>query len=190
VLTSAAACATVVSHLDDELVVSANGHISRDVCRAGDRPQSFYMIGSMGLAGAIGLGLALAQPQRGVVVIDGDGNLLMGLGCLALIAERAPSRFLHVVLDNGCYASTGGQRSISDVVDLAALAAAAGYRHVRSVTDDADLADALRELLAADGPTFLRVRVAAGGEGPGPRVPHAPREIAERVRAAAGAVLT
>jgi thiamine pyrophosphate-dependent acetolactate synthase large subunit-like protein len=123
VLTSAGACATVLARLDDELVVAANGHISRDACAARDRPGSFYMVGSMGLAGAIGLGLALAQPLRGVVVIDGDGNLLMGLGCLPLVAERAPARFLHVVLDNGSYASTGGQRSIAGAVDLAAVAA-------------------------------------------------------------------
>ena len=183
-LTSAGACAIVLARLEDELVVAANGHISRDACAARDRPHSFYMVGSMGLAGAIGLGLALTQPRRGVVVIDGDGNLLMGLGCLPLVAERAPPRFLHVVLDNGCYASTGGQRSIAGAVDLAAIAAAAGYRHGWTVAGEADLDDAVRELLRVEGPALLRVRVGADGDAPGPRVPHAPKEIAARMRTA------
>jgi sulfopyruvate decarboxylase subunit beta len=184
VLTSAIAATTVLSQLDGELVVSANGFLSRAACAAGDRPENFYMVGSMGLAGAIGLGLALAQPGRGVVVIDGDGNLLMGLGCLPLIAERAPRRFLHVVLDNGLYASTGGQRSIADAVDLAAIAAAAGYQHVRTVDDEAQLGRAVPELLRVVGPAFLRVKVADRDAQPGPRVPHEPERIAERFRQA------
>jgi thiamine pyrophosphate-dependent acetolactate synthase large subunit-like protein len=186
VLTSADACATLLARLGDELVVAANGHVSRSAFATRDRPHSFYMVGSMGLAGAIGLGLALAQPHRSVVVIDGDGNLLMGLGCLPLIAERAPPRLLHVVLDNGRYASTGGQRSIADTVDLAAVAAAAGYREARTVAGDDELKHALGELLRCAGPSLLRVRVSADGDEPRPRVPLAPPEIAERMRAAIG----
>ena len=109
-MTSAAAIATVLSRLDDELVVAANGSLSRETfAAAADRPRTFLIIGSMGLAGAIGLGLALVAPAEGVVVIDGDGNVLMGLGVLPMVAERAPARFLHVVLDNESYASTGGR---------------------------------------------------------------------------------
>lgn len=186
-MTRANAIAAVLARLGDELVVSANGFLSREAFGAADRPENFYMIGSMGLAASIGLGLALAQPERRVVVLDGDGNLLMGLGGLPMVAERAAARFLHVVLDNQAYGSTGGQRSLADTVDLAAMARGAGYPHVRRVDAEADLQSALNELLAADGPAFLLVKVdAVDPAPPAPRVSHAPEQIAARFRAAIG----
>jgi sulfopyruvate decarboxylase subunit beta len=189
-VTRAEAIAAVLALLGEgELVVAANGMIGREAFAARDRPESFYMIGSMGLAGAIGLGVALAQPRRRVVVLDGDGNVLMGLGGLAMVAERQPANFLHVVLDNESYGSTGGQRSISDRVPLAAVAAAAGYAQAREVADEAALAAAVRELLAAPGPSFLLAKIAAGDvpDRPGaPRVAHDPEAIARRFRRAAG----
>ncbi len=186
-LTSAAAIGAVLGALhDDDLVVSANGSLSREAwATAPGRPTSFTIIGSMGLAAAIGLGLAMAVPERRVVVIDGDGNLLMGLGGLAMVAERAPARFVHVVLDNQSYASTGGQRSISDTVDLAAVAAGAGYPHVRTVDDGDGLATALDDLLGRLGPALLLVKVAtvAVADLP-PRVPLPPDDVADRFRRA------
>src|SRR5262249_58983528 len=95
---------------------------------AGDSERSFYMIGSMGLASSIGLGIALARPDLRVVVLDGDGNVLMNLGTLATIAAAAPPNLLHVCFDNSMHASTGGQATISDRVALDAMARAAGYR--------------------------------------------------------------
>lgn len=186
-MTRAGAIAAVLARLGDELVVAANGFLGREAFGAADRAENFYMIGSMGLAASIGLGVALARPERRVVVIDGDGNLLMGLGSLPMVAERAPARFLHVVLDNQAYASTGGQRAITDTVDLAALARGAGYPHVRRVDAEADLSAALDDLLAAEGPAFLLVKVdAVDPAPPAPRVSHAPEQIAHRFRAALG----
>jgi thiamine pyrophosphate-dependent acetolactate synthase large subunit-like protein len=186
-MTRAGAIAAVLARLGDEPVVAANGFLGREAFGAADRAENFYMIGSMGLAASIGLGLALVRPERRVVVIDGDGNLLMGLGALPMVAERAPARFLHVVLDNQAYASTGGQRSIADAVDLAAIARGAGYPHVRRVDDGAGLSSALDDLLAAEGPAFLLVKVdPVDPSAPAPRVSHPPERIAARFRAALG----
>ena len=185
-LSRARAIDTVLSLLDDELVVTANGMPAREAHAAADRPETFFMIGSMGLAASIGLGLAMARPERRVVVLDAVGNLLMGLGVLAMVAERAPRRFLHVVLDNGAYETTGGQRAVSATVALDRVAAGAGYPHVRCVDDEAGLRAAAEALLRADGPAFLRVKVAPGtADPPPPRIPHPPEEIAARFRRAA-----
>src|SRR5690606_25141592 len=113
VLSRMEALRAAVGVIGREPAIHANGYIGRESHAVADRPENFYMIGSMGLASAIGVGLALARPDRRVVVFDGDGNLLMGLGTLALVAAVAPANLVHVVLDNGVYGSTGGQRSIS-----------------------------------------------------------------------------
>ena len=104
-------------------MIHANGYICRESFSLGDRPENFYMIGSMGLASAIGLGLTLARDTTPTVVFDGDGNLLMNLGVLPLVAALGPRRFVHVVFDNEVYGSTGGQRSISGETRLDRIAA-------------------------------------------------------------------
>jgi thiamine pyrophosphate-dependent acetolactate synthase large subunit-like protein len=144
------------------------------------------MIGSMGLASSIGLGLALARPERRVLVLDGDGNVLMNPGALASIAAAAPPNLLHLCFDNGAHASTGGQRTISDRVHLEELARAAGYRQASRAETREALVAALPAFLAATGPAFLLVRIALGGGGPGPRVPHEPDVMTARLRRAAG----
>src|SRR5436309_9853453 len=93
--------------LGDAVVVHANGYIARSSFNVEDRPGNFYMIGSMGLASSIGLGVALSRPDRRVVIYDGDGNLLMNLGATAVIAAKRPANLIHVCFDNGVYASTG-----------------------------------------------------------------------------------
>jgi thiamine pyrophosphate-dependent acetolactate synthase large subunit-like protein len=129
----------ILSAFDGYLVVCCNGMIGREVHLLGDRPDRFYMIGSMGLAPAVGLGLALAQPARGVLVLDGDGNLLMGLGNLAQIAAERPGNLVHVCLDNHVHASTGGQRTIADGVPLEAIARGAGYPTALAAETEAEL---------------------------------------------------
>ncbi|HVR38294.1 MAG TPA: thiamine pyrophosphate-dependent enzyme [Thermoanaerobaculia bacterium] len=176
------AIAIVLARLRDEIVVTANGWISRETCAADDRTENFYMLGSMGLASSIGLGIAIAQPERGVVILDGDGNLLMTLGTLAMVAERKQRNFLHVVLDNEVYGSTGGQRSLTTSVDLDAIARAAGYVHVMRACEPEKIAKAVDDLLRNGGPSFLLIKVAAEADGEAPRVPHDPEEIVDRVR--------
>ena len=144
------------------------------------------MIGSMGLAAAIGLGLAVGRPDRRVVVFDGDGNLLMGLGVLGSVAALRPRRFVHCVFDNEVYGSTGGQASAARDLRLDWLAAAAGYRTVTAVDDAVALGAALRRARNADGPHFLLVKVTPE-DAEVPRVPLAPEALRDRFRAAVAA---
>ena len=113
----------------DELVVATTGMISRELYQVRDRPENFYMAGSMGCALPLGLGLALAHPERKVVVLDGDGAALMSLGSLALARHLQLKNLEHVILDNGTYASTGDQPTCAAAVDFAGL----GFqvRHLR-----------------------------------------------------------
>jgi len=175
------AIAVAVMELGDEAVVHANGFVCRESFATHDRPQNFYMLGSMGLASAIALGLALVRPDRASVVFDGDGNLLMSLGTLAMVGSLAPPNFVHLVFDNEVYGSTGGQRSASREVRLDRLARSAGYRTATAVTAPAALAAALQAARAAPGPHFILIKVTPA-EGPVPRIPHTPRAIRDRFR--------
>ena len=175
------AIASVLPELAGHARVCANGFISRWVCALGDDEANFYMIGSMGLASSIGLGIAAARPEVPVAVIDGDGNVLMNLGSLAMTAVMAPAKFRHVVLDNGVYASTGNQPAISANVKLEEIARAAGYRKVARVGRIADVAPAMRAQLAEDGPTLLLIETQPESGPPAPRIPYTPPEMTERV---------
>jgi sulfopyruvate decarboxylase subunit beta len=139
------------------------------------------MIGSMGLASSIGLGVALARPERRVVVVDGDGNLLMSLGTLAMVGNLRPKKFIHLVLDNEVYASTGGQRSISESIAMPELALAAGYRAALKVCDESHLKVALKQIWTKEGPCFLQAKVEREREI-APRVSRLPEEIAKSFR--------
>lgn len=171
--------------LGDAVVVHANGYISRRSFTVEDRPGNFYMIGSMGLASSIGLGVALSRPDRRVVVYDGDGNLLMNLGSAAMIASTRPANLIHVVFDNGVYASTGNQPAISREVPLEKIAEAAGYRKSVRTRTASELSAAFRECLEMPGPTFIlaEIEVETGPFGAG-RVTHTPEEIRDRFSAA------
>jgi sulfopyruvate decarboxylase subunit beta len=177
----AEALAVVVPLLRDELVVHANGFISRESFNLHDRPGNFYMIGSMGLASSIALGVALNRPDRRVVVFDGDGNVLMNLGSLALIGATQPTNLLHIVFDNEVYGSTGNQRTISAQVELVEIARASGYKRVQRVDTAAAFQATVQEFLAQDGPSFLLVKITPDREerkiG---RITHEPPHIAAR----------
>lgn len=167
--------------------IHANGFIGRAGYGALDRAAAFYMIGSMGLAASIGLGVALARPERRVLVLDGDGNVLMNMGTLATIAAVAPRNLLHVCFDNGVHASTGAQPTISNRVDLGEMARAAGYRSVTRIDSAAALAAEAPGFVGREGPAFLHVRITPGPPGPpGPRIPYEPHEMVARVRRALG----
>lgn len=168
--------------LGREPVIHANGYMCRESFSLGDRPENFYMIGSMGLASAIGLGLSLADRERPAVVFDGDGNLLMNLGILPLAAALHPRRFVHIVFDNEVYGSTGSQRSITAEIRLDRLAEAAGYRTVAAVTDAEEITQAVRTALDSDGPHFILAKVTAE-EAPVGRIPYTPHQLRDRFRA-------
>ena len=178
----------------DAPVVHANGFICRESFSVEDRPQNFYMIGSMGLASAIGLGVALARPDLTTVVFDGDGNLLMNLGILPMIGgapvlgagstgDHRPRNLVHVVFDNEVYGSTGNQVSPARHARLDALAAAAGYDSTAAVTGADALRDATAAAMRGGGPSFILAKVTSE-EQPAPRIPYPPEEIRDRFRGA------
>ena len=178
------AIGAVLGLLTDELVVVCNGFPSREAYTQHDRPENFYMIGSMGLAPAIGLGVALAQPRRKVVVLDGDGNVLMALGTLATVGALQPKNFVHIVFDNEVYGSTGNQPTISRTVRLEQVAKAAGYKNVKRVRELDDAVYEAKTMLKEDGPSLLLVKVSELADDVG-RVEIEPAAMTERFRKAA-----
>ena len=168
----------------DELVISANGMISRELFSIKDSPSNFYMLGSMGLASSIGFGLAFSLPNKKVVVIDGDGNILMNLGSLATIGHFAPNNLIHFVLDNEMHASTGGQPTVSNTARLEEVARAAGFQAVKKVSSIESLRTVVSEVLnSAEGPSFVLVKIEKG-EREVPRVSHEPTNIKSRFKEA------
>jgi phosphonopyruvate decarboxylase len=143
----------------EEAVVSTTGRISRELFLHLDRSGNFYMQGSMGHARAIALGIALSQPRRRVLSIDGDGATLMHLGSLSTVGYYKPPNLVDVVLDNEAYESTGNQDTTSPTTDLALVAQACGYVASERCTAAGQLGEALGRALRAGGPSFLHVKV-------------------------------
>jgi phosphonopyruvate decarboxylase len=184
----AVALAAVADAVGDALVVSTTGYASRHLFALADRPENLYLQGSMGHAGAVGLGLALARPDRRVVVIDGDGACLMHLGALSTIAAAAPPNLTHVVLDNGTYESTGGQPTTSPTTRLDQVALAAGYPRATVVDRPEELAAALAAA-QRPGPALLVLTTAPHSGPPPPRASavHHPADLRGRFQAVARA---
>ena len=156
------AVAAMLATRGDALVVTGLGSPTWDVAATAESPLNFYLWGAMGGAAMIGLGLALAQPSRRVIVITGDGELLMGLGSLATIGVARPSNLAIAVLDNERYGETGMQAShTARGVDLAAIARASGFTAATTIASAAELTSWLPTLHGADGPVFGVVKVAA-----------------------------
>lgn len=146
----------------DEAVIGGIGHTNFDLWAAGRRPQNFYMLGSMGLAIPIALGVAIAQPQRKVIALEGDGSLLMMLGCLTTIGTRQPDNLIIVVMDNGAYEITGGQPTASSQgTDLAAIARGAGIARSQWAADETHFEALLDHALATTGPHLIAARLTA-----------------------------
>jgi thiamine pyrophosphate-dependent acetolactate synthase large subunit-like protein len=143
------------------LVVTGLGSPSWDCAAAGDDPRNFYLWGAMGSAITVGLGLALAQPSQRVLVLTGDGEMLMGIGGLATAAVQRPGNLAVVVLDNERYGETGMQDThTARGVDLCAFARAAGFRRAALVRTAAELADARALVYQEAGPNFVQVKIA------------------------------
>ena len=146
----------------DLLVVAGLGAPAWDATEAGDHPLTFPLWGGMGGAVMIGLGLALAQPARDVLVITGDGEMLMGLGSLATVGVEKPANLSVVVLDNEVYGETGQQKTHTAYgVDLAAAAGACGFAAVSAVTKDEQIAPLRAAIHARAGPLFCQIKVSA-----------------------------
>ena len=167
---------------DAAALVATTGKCGRELFTLADRDQHLYQVGSMGCAGAMGLGIAL-NAARPVVVLDGDGAALMKLGTFATIGAEAPANLVHVVLDNGVHDSTGGQATVSASVDFAAIALDCGYALAASCDSAEGFEAAYRLAAAGPGPSLIHVRIAPGSmENLGrPTVP--PPEVARRFKA-------
>jgi thiamine pyrophosphate-dependent acetolactate synthase large subunit-like protein len=156
-----AAMAALVANRKDLLVVPGLGSTTWDLAAAGDDPRNFYLWGAMGGAAMIGLGLALAQPDKPVAVVTGDGEMLMGLGALATIGVKRPPNLAVIVFDNGVYGETGMQPShTSSGVDLVTMAKGAGFPACLDVTDATGLQDLAGRLGNLGETTFARVAIA------------------------------
>ncbi|MEN6592967.1 MAG: sulfopyruvate decarboxylase subunit beta [Methanobacterium sp.] len=164
----------ISEQLEDELVICNIGFPSRELYAVKDSLTHFYMLGSMGMASSIGLGLALAQ-ERKVVALDGDGSLLMNLGSLVTIYNQDPKNFILILLDNECYGSTGSQCTYASTVDLSRIAEAVGFKNIFSFKVDLDLTEVLR----AEGPIFVHVKVEPGNADV-PVINMEPEKIKER----------
>jgi thiamine pyrophosphate-dependent acetolactate synthase large subunit-like protein len=146
----------------DEAVIGGIGNTNFDLWAAGQRPQNFYMLGSMGLAFPIALGVALAQPQRRVIALEGDGSLLMQLGCLSTIAMLAPRNLSLVIMDNSIYQITGGQPTPAAAsTDLVAVAQACGLAESTWASDEEDFERLVDASLAATTPRVIAARIDA-----------------------------
>ena len=144
----------------DEAVIGGIGNTNFDLWASGQRPQNFYMLGSMGLAIPIALGVAIAQPRRHVVALEGDGSLLMQLGCLATVAERAPKNLTMIVWDNGIYQITGSQPTPgAAAADLVAIARGAGIANSAWAADENDFDRLVASALQGGAPSLIVVRI-------------------------------
>jgi len=144
----------------EEAVIGGIGNTNFDLWAAGHRPQNFYMLGSMGLAFPIALGVALAQPNRRVFALEGDGSLLMQLGCLSTIATLKPNNLTMVVMDNGIYQITGAQPTpAASATDLMAVAIGCGLSNSTWAADEEDFERLIDQSLTASEPMLIGVRI-------------------------------
>ncbi|MBR0672887.1 thiamine pyrophosphate-dependent enzyme [Neoroseomonas soli] len=144
-----------------EAVIGGIGNSNWDLWGAGQRPENFYMLGSMGLAAPIAMGVAIAQPKRRVFALEGDGSLLMQLGCLSTIAAQAVKNLAVIVWDNGIYQITGGQGTPAATArtDIVAIARASGIASAAWAADEAEFDALVAKALATDGPHVIGVKI-------------------------------
>ncbi len=143
-------------------IITPTGYTSREWCDIEDGERTFYMFGSMGCAGSIGLGIALAKGEKGVVVIDGDGALLMRLGIMPTIGYYGSKNLFHILLDNNAYESTGGQKTVSDRISFVNIAHASGYTNSVYAHSLDDVLEQLAEWKDHNSLTFVHLRIREG----------------------------
>jgi thiamine pyrophosphate-dependent acetolactate synthase large subunit-like protein len=148
-------------HITDEVVVEAYSSAT-DWLTVADRPLNYFAVGAMGLASSHALGLAMARPDKRVVVLDGDGSLCMNLGSLVTIAGVAPPNLTHFVAQNGTYEANGGHPIPNPAVDFEGIARAAGIRHCTAISELADFEARIGGLLKQDGPVFAALLIEQG----------------------------
>ena len=167
----------------ETVLIASTGFSGRELYAIADRPNQLYMVGSMGCASSLGLGLSLVRPDRKIVVIDGDGAALMRMGNLATAGAYASQNFYHLLLDNHVHESTGGQATVSTAVDFPAVAVACGYQGVfcaDAVTPEID------NFLHAKAPAFMCIETSRGVPEGLPRPTVKPASVARRLMGVLG----
>ena len=170
---------------DNTVVIATTGYTGRELFALADRPNHLYVVGSMGCASSLGLGLSIVRPDLKIVVVDGDGAALMRMGNFAMAGAYGRSNFVHVVLDNATYDSTGGQATVSPIVSFATVASGCGY----GIAREGDDLRCLEQVLQGDeslGPRFVRLRIRTGTMDDLPRPTQSPYEVSRRLMAHLG----
>jgi phosphonopyruvate decarboxylase len=166
----------------DTLQLATTGKTGRELYEIEDASNNLYMVGSMGCIGSFGLGLALSQPDKNIVVIDGDGSLLMRMGSLATNGYYNPNNMIHILLDNNAHESTGGQSTVSHNVDFVNIAASCGYTKSIHVHNLEELKAYLLEWKETKGLTFLYMKISKHSKDQLARPSIKPFEVKERLQ--------
>ncbi|ASR49976.1 phosphonopyruvate decarboxylase [Paenibacillus kribbensis] len=161
--------------------LATTGYTGRELYEVEDSEQNLYMVGSMGCVSSLGLGLALSSSELNVIAIDGDGALIMRMGNLATNGRYGPRNLLHLLLDNQCHDSTGGQETVSATIDFPALAAGCGYKNVKCVKDTDQLVEFVEEWKSKPELTFLYMPILKGAKDDLSRPNVKPHEVKERL---------
>jgi len=166
----------VMKHIKDETIVCNIGFPSRELYEIKDRSKNFYMLGSMGLASSIGLGLAISKSKEKVIVFDGDGSILMNLGSLVTVFNQNPNNLILIVFDNGCYGSTGNQCTYAQNVNLLEVAKSIGFKNSYDYSE-IDFKDILKN--KQESSIFIHYKIIPGNAD-SPIIDISPEEIKKR----------
>jgi len=169
-----------IKEIGNQPIISANGYISRDLFNVCDKHSNFYMIGSMGLASSIGLGVALKNSKKRIFVFDGDGNILMNLGSLTTISSQKPKNLIHIIFDNSVHESTGSQPTNTNFVSIEKIAKACNYNHTFTVRTENNFEKILRKIKKLKGPIMIVVKIQQSNDKKSARVNYEPVEMKER----------
>jgi Thiamine pyrophosphate-requiring enzymes [acetolactate synthase, pyruvate dehydrogenase (cytochrome), glyoxylate carboligase, phosphonopyruvate decarboxylase] len=167
-----------LGEIKNKPIISANGFISRDLFNVKDKKTNFYMIGSMGLASSIGLGIALKKPSKKIFVFDGDGNILMNLGSLATIGKTKPKNLIHIIFDNSIHESTGSQPTGSDLIPIEKIAKACNYQYIFKISTRLEILKIFKKIKKFPGPILILIKIDKGNSI-GNRISRTPKYIKE-----------
>ena len=168
----------IVEYIKDNPIISANGFISRELFNTFEKSSNFYMIGSMGLASSIGLGVALKNTKKKVYVFDGDGNILMNLGSMTTIGKLKPKNLIHIIFDNQIHESTGGQYTNSNNIKLEKIAQSTNYKTFVA-KNEKELKNRIEKIGFEKGPILLKIEIGRTNKV-GKRINIKPTEIKSR----------
>ena len=167
---------------ESTILLGTTGKIGRELFNLGYKSSHLYVVGGMGCAASIGLGISLCNLEKRVVVLDGDGSVLMKMGCLATIGKYYPKKFVHIILDNETYESTGAQATASSYVDFAEIAAACSYKAAFRCDRPDVLLDVLKKAVNIEGPVLIHLKVLSGSDKDLPRPDISPVQVKEQIR--------